>query len=357
MKKNECLALGIMSGTSLDGVDICLSNFVQNESNWKFDISAAKTYPYPKALLDRLIYRKDLGAEDLIRLNRDLGIHFGDLILQFLNDFRISPKNIDVIGSHGHTYFHKPQEGITVQFGNGPEIYAKTNIPTICDFRIEDVALGGQGAPLVPIGDQLLFGEFESCLNLGGFANISFNHQNKRVAFDICPVNYVLNPVAQTLGKPYDNKGLWASQGTTHLDFLKELNSLGYYSAPAPKSLGAEWVEENINSSLFHSIGSSKDKLRTFCEHISDQISLVLNKNKIKNCLITGGGAYNEYLISLIKDKTECTIIVANNTIIEYKEAMLFAFLAVLKSNKEINILASVTGAKRDHSAGICYGF
>ncbi len=356
MEQNRWRVLGIMSGTSLDGVDLCLCDIEQHNEKWSFSIIEAKTYPYPDVLAEKLIFNKDLSAPDLIHLDHELGSHFGHLVLQFFKDCNIDKDSVDLISSHGHTLYHQPDKEITLQIGNGPEIFAITGMPVVCDFRKQDVALGGQGAPLVPIGDKHLFGEYDACTNLGGFANISFDKAGERLAFDIAPVNFAMNRLAQKLGSSYDAEGAFARKGAINKDLLHNLNGLEYYTAPIPKSLGAEWVWEVFNPILWQYSDTPENLLRTLVEHISTQIASCLNTYQLKQCLLTGGGAFNTFLVEQLRQKTDCRLIIPDKEIIDNKEALIFAFMGVLRAKGEINVLKSVTGASRNHSSGITYG-
>jgi anhydro-N-acetylmuramic acid kinase len=246
--------------------------------------------------------------------------------------------------------FHQPSEGITRQIGN-LELLAKiVKQKVVCDFRVQDVELGGQGAPLVPIGDRLLFSEYDYCINLGGFANLSFELKNQRIAYDICPVNIVMNRYAETLGVPFDNSGKIAQSGDVNAELLKVLNDLEFYKQEPPKSLGLEWVNEQVFPLIEVTNLRTEDVLRTFVEHIAMQI--VDNIEDSSKILITGGGAYNVFLMDRIRANTNAEVIVPESMLIDYKEALIFGFLGVLKLRNEVNCLRSVTGALRDHSSG-----
>lgn len=342
-------AIGLMSGTSLDGLDICFAQFWKENSKWNFKIVKAETLPYPKDLEDQLRNSIYLSSQDLLALNSDYGYYLGKAVRNFIENNQL--EKIDLIASHGHTVFHQPQRKFTLQIGDGRAIKTVTEIPVIYDFRSQDVLLGGNGAPLVPIGDEILFSEHDACLNLGGFSNISFKINNKRIAFDIAPLNIVLNNLAQNFNQNYDENGDLARKGNINQDILAKLNSLEFYNLPHPKSLGIEWCNENVYP-LFAGI-EDLDILATFTEHTAEQISKILNKNQLKNVLFTGGGTYNQYLIERIKTKTESEIIIPEKQIIDFKEALIFAFMGVLRWNDEINIIASATGSLQDHSSGI----
>ncbi|WP_415328235.1 anhydro-N-acetylmuramic acid kinase [Chryseobacterium sp. MMS23-Vi53] len=341
-------AIGLMSGTSLDGLDICFVKF-EKQDFWSFQILKAETIPYLKNWEDQLRNSIHLSAKELLELNSEYGFYLGQSVKNFIEKHQL--ENIDLISSHGHTVFHQPQRKFTLQIGDGRAIKLETNLPVVYDFRTQDVLMGGNGAPLVPIGDELLFSQYDACLNLGGFSNISLKINDQRIAFDIAPVNIVLNKLVQKFNKNFDENGDLARTGKIDEDLLLKLNSLSFYQQSHPKSLGIEWCNENIFP-LFENI-ETIDILSTFTEHVAQQIAKVLNENQLKKVLFTGGGTYNQYLIEKIKAKTNAEIIIPEKEIIDYKEALIFAFMGVLRLNNEINILASATGSSHDHSSGI----
>jgi anhydro-N-acetylmuramic acid kinase len=291
--------------------------------------------------------------EELIELNEDYTELLGKIIKSFIDKNQI--KNIDAVCSHGHTILHQPQNGFTLQIGNLPKIAKIIQEKVVCDFRVQDVQFGGQGAPLVPIGDRILFSEYDYCLNLGGFSNVSFEENNQRIAFDISAVNTVLNFYANKLGLNYDDKGKIARSGKVNSDLLNELNALDYYKKSFPKSLGFEFVKEIVLPLIENYSISIEDKMHTFTEHIALQTSLAL-PNKTGKTLITGGGAYNDFLIERMQfHLPKIEIIIPDNKTLEFKEALIFALLGVLKLRNEINVLRSVTGSKMDHSSGTIF--
>jgi anhydro-N-acetylmuramic acid kinase len=342
--------LGIMSGTSLDGLDIALCEFVYS-TNWEFTIEKASTINYSDYWISKLSNAHKLSGIDLSILHKEFGRFIGTSAKEFLSE---TNSQIDFIASHGHTVFHQPKNRLTLQIGDGAEIAAITNIKTVSDFRSLDVALGGQGAPLVPIGDKLLFSDYDYCINIGGFANISFEKDEKRLAYDISPANIILNLLAQKLNKDYDKDGLLGQEGSIDQNLLKSLNKIDYYKLPYPKSLGREWLNDTFIPIIDNSDTSTINKISTTYEHIAQQISNSIKKEYSK-ILITGGGAYNKHLINLIKEKTSSKIIIPNQQIIEFKEALIFAFLGLLRINKQNNTLASVTGATKDSSGGAIF--
>ena len=353
MFKENYNVIGVMSGTSLDGIDLAHVVFSIKNSKWSFQLLECETIPYTTNWLNKLKIAVDFSDTELQKLNSDYTLLIGSIINEFISKIKI--QNLDAICSHGHTILHQPQNGFTLQIGNLPEIAKITNQTVVCNFRVQDVKLGGQGAPLVPIGDEILFTDYDYCLNLGGFSNISFNKNGQRIAFDISAVNTVLNFYANKLGLDYDNKGKISKSGKLSLKLLNELNALDFYKKKAPKSLGFEFVKEIILPLIEKHSVATEDKMRTFTEHIAIQIAQVLTK-KPCTLLITGGGAYNDFLIEKIQfHSPKIEIIIPDAKTLEFKEALIFALLGVLKLRNQINVLSSVTGAKTDHSSGVIY--
>jgi len=345
--------IGVMSGTSLDGIDLAHLNFEIINGKWSFQILECETIGYSQKWIDHLKIAVGFSELELQKLNVAYTLLLGTVISDFINRNKI--ENIDAVCSHGHTILHQPQNGITLQIGNLPEIAALCKQKVVCDFRIQDVELGGQGAPLVPIGDRILFSDYDYCLNLGGFSNISFEENGNRIAFDISPVNTVLNFYANQLGLDYDDKGKISRTGTVNSELLNELNRLDYYQKKYPKSLGFEFVKEIILPLIEKYQITIEDKMSTFTEHVAVQIALALPIKK-NNLFITGGGAYNDFMIERVQfHLPETKIVIPERKIIEFKEALIFGLLGVLKLGNEINTLSSVTGSKMDHSSGIVY--
>ena len=342
--------IGVMSGTSLDGVDICYIRFDYSNS-YRFKILNAETIPYADTWKNMLKNAYHSDKVSLSKLDVEYGEFLGDIIQKFISDHAIT--TLDFVASHGHTIFHKPEEGYTLQIGNGQAIADIVNHTVVNNFRTQDVKLGGQGAPLVPIGDELLFTEYDYCLNLGGFANISFKEKNSRKAFDICPVNIVLNHYTNRLNLAYDDKGIIASKGKIHNELLNKLNGLDFYRLGYPKSLGFEWVIKFIFPLIDSYNLDVRDILRTFIEHVSLQISKVINDNA--KVLATGGGVFNSFLIRSIEEHLDRKMIIPKSDLINYKEALIFALLGLLKLEGKVNVLSSVTGAMQDHSSGVIF--
>ena len=341
-------AIGLMSGTSLDGLDICYAKF-QNITNWEFEILKTETIPYSTEWKNRLQNAILLSAEDLLALDKEYGFYLGEKTQEFISKNNIV--DLDFIASHGHTVFHQPQRKFTLQIGDGRAIKLTTKKPVIYDFRSQDVLMGGNGAPLVPIGDELLFSQYDACLNLGGFSNISLQKNHQRIAFDISPVNVVLNYFAEKLGKNYDENGDFARNGAINFKILEQLNALTFYQKSAPKSLGVEFV----NSEIFPLLKDETPEniIATFTEHIAEQIAKVFNDNQLKTVLVTGGGTFNTYLLEKIREKSQTELIVPDENIINFKEALIFAFMGVLRLRNEVNVLCSATGSSENHSSGI----
>ena len=340
--------VGIMSGTSLDGLDFVLVKFFK-ETKWCFKLISSSTYPYPQKIHEKLKYSSSLDINDIKSLDKIYTIYLSKQIKKFLK--KNNKHKIDFISSHGHTALHQPSLGITYQVGNLPILAKLINKKVICDFRCKDVEMGGQGAPLVPVGEIKLFRQLDTFVNLGGFANITLKNQKNIIAYDICPVNLILNLLANKVNKPFDNNGEMASRGKLIPELEKKLNDLNFFKLKPPKSLGFEWVKENIFP-IFKTFqnDSINDVLNTYTIFIAKQISYALSGRK--EALVTGGGTFNSFLIQQIKNRTSCNLLIPEEKIINFKEAIIFAFLGLLRDQKKINCYASVTGAKTNHSSG-----
>ena len=345
--------IGLMSGTSLDGVDIASCEFsISKNGKINYKIHGAETIAYTKDWKNKLTSAPLLSGLELKFLDIDYGNYLGGITKDFITRHRLEPH---FIASHGHTVFHQPGRGITLQIGSGASIAAKTGLKVICDFRSLDVVLGGQGAPLVPIGDKLLFGEYEFCLNLGGFSNISMDDKKlRRIAFDICPVNMALNHYANKLGFEFDKNGEIAAKGLLNKKLLNALNSLDYYTKKHPKSLGREWFETSFLPLIDNHI-PTQDVLHTLTEHIAIQIAMAVSEFPAGKILTTGGGAENTYLIKRIRKHAKSKIVIPEKILVHYKEALVFALLGFLRSENKINTLASVTGARSNSIGGAIF--
>jgi anhydro-N-acetylmuramic acid kinase len=364
-QKNSNIFLGIMSGTSLDGVDMAACRFWEENKTWRFEIVEASTHEYSAAEVKVLKNAIHLSGVDLISLHHQYGSLIGKKAKLFCDKSQLKP---NYIASHGHTIFHQPNNninffnaqhaiaevnGFTFQLGHGANIAAASGIKTICDFRTSDVAYGGQGAPLVPIGDELLFSEYNYCLNLGGISNISFNQNGRRTAFDIGICNMALNELAEQANFKFDRDGLLARSGIIDESMLKQLVEAATKNHLNHQSLGYEWYAAHILPIMAAFECKIENKLRTLCEFIAMQITLVTSSKS--NILVTGGGAKNIFLMECIKQHTQCQIIYPTEQIIEFKEALIFAFLGLLRVNQQANSLHLVTGASKDAIGGCVY--
>lgn len=341
-----------MSGTSMDGLDLACCEFVYN-TTWSFHLRFSETVPYADPWIKKLTMLPASSSEEISEADFEFGSYLGKLTKTFCLKHNITP---DFISSHGHTLFHRPSKGFTRQLGSGAAISAASGYSVVCDFRSLDVALGGQGAPLVPIGDKLLFSEYAFCLNLGGIANMSFDQHGKRIAFDVCGCNLILNRYASHRGLAYDKDGLLSGKGKVNQQLLQQLDQLDYYAKPYPKSLGREDVERDLFPIIDKSGLSAEDVLATFCSHIAGQVTACIRQSGVEGkMLITGGGAFNIFLVENIRKEANCEVVIPEKNIIEFKEAIIFGFLGVLRIRKEINCLKSVTGAQRDNCGGAVY--
>lgn len=353
MFKETYRIVGVMSGTSLDGVDLAHLHFELENGKWRFELFECETVPYDLFWLEQLKNAVNFSEIELALLNKNYTQLLGKIIFEFIT--RNHLHHIDAVCSHGHTILHQPQNGLTLQIGNLPDIAKICKQKVVCDFRVQDVQLGGQGAPLVPIGDRLLFSEYDYCLNLGGFSNISFEQDGNRIAFDISPVNTVLNFYANQLGFDYDDRGNLATSGHLNAELFNALNQLDFYQKPFPKSLGFEYVKEIVLPLMESFTITSIDKMNTFVEHVALQVANAL-PTKEGLILITGGGAYNDFLIERMRHfLPNMTLKIPDSKVLEFKEALIFGLLGVLKMRNEINTLRSVTGARIDHSSGKIY--
>ena len=348
---NSINIIGLMSGTSVDGLDICYVSF-DNHDPSKYEIIDCETIDYDDNLKTKLKNVIKMDNDQIKQIDKEFGEFIGLNVLKFIKKNTLY--KADLISSHGHTVFHEPEFNKTLQIGNGEIINKVTKIKTVNNFREQDIQLGGQGAPLVPIGDKLLFDDYKYCLNLGGFTNISVKDSSTIYAYDICPLNTVLNHYANKLGYDCDLEGKLSEKGVINIDLLNELNDLEYYKKSYPKSLGLEFVIENIFPMTEKYKIKEVDILATYIEHASFQIKRNIDEGS--KVLLTGGGAFNNNLINTLNHDSKINFIVPDKTIINYKESLIFALLGYLKINGKVNCLRSVTGASNDHSSGDIYG-
>lgn len=353
-------AIGLMSGSSLDGLDLVFAEFHENGGKWSFEWRCSDCYPYSEEWKSRLSRATSLNAFDYQLLHAEYGHYLGRQVNRFIEQYDLHYQ-VGLIASHGHTSFHLPARGMTAQLGDGAAIAAETGLPVVTDLRSMDVAFGGQGAPIVPIGEQLLLGEYQYYLNLGGIANISSNG-NPYIAFDICPANRVLNLLAGELAMEYDADGAQSAAGTVNTDLLNELNSQEYYRQPWPKSLANEFGTDTLYPIIKRQSVSVQDALCTYTEHIATQVAAsvgALQKGTVpaqkEKLLVTGGGALNSFLTGRLRAKLmerNVELVLPDNNMIQYKEALIMALIGILRWREEINVLSSVTGARRDSVGG-----
>lgn len=352
-------AIGIMSGSSLDGLDIAFVHLHENAGKWNFDIIHADCYPYTPEWKNKLETSLELNALNYLILDSAYGHFIGKQIATFIDKYQLEYK-VQLIASHGHTTFHLPSQKMTAQLGNGAAIAAETGIPVVNNLRSLDIALGGEGAPIVPIGDKLLFGNYEYCLNIGGIANISSVKNSNYLSFDICPANRILNMLSEKIGKEYDNEGSIARNASINAALLKQLDKLDYYTKSYPKSLANSFGTEIVLPILQKSGIQTEDLLATYTEHIAEQVKKAVEVMDIKydgdaKLLATGGGALNTFLIEKLQSKLSAlniTVVVPEHNVVLYKEALIMALIGVLRWREENNVLSTVTGAERNSING-----
>lgn len=351
--------IGLMSGSSLDGLDIVFAELQETGGKWSYEIKAAACYPYETHWREKLKNAIHLNAYEYLLLHSAYGKFTGEKVNTFITDHHLYHR-VQLIASHGHTTFHAPHNGMTAQLGDGAAIAAATGINVVTDLRAMDVALGGEGAPIVPVGEQLLFPEFSCFLNLGGIANISINKPDGYIAFDVCAANRVLNMLAEQKGKSFDENGDMAARGKINTALLTRLNALDYYQQPYPKSLSNNFGTDIVFPIIQSFQLSTEDALRTYATHIVQQIAYAFNQLDVqklakKKLLVTGGGALNNFLVQSLKDALKAydiEVVVPERQLIEYKEALIMALLGILRWREENTVLHSVTGAQRSSIGG-----
>lgn len=354
---NTYNVIGLMSGTSLDGLDMAYCTLTRTSDSWRFKIHEAITIKYSFTWKHKLSTAHLLRGGELLALDVEYGKYLGEAVKNFIQTQKL--KRVDFISSHGHTVFHQPERGFTFQLGQGNALREVSGLPVVYYFRSLDVSYGGQGAPLVPIGDRYLFGDYDYCVNLGGIGNISMEVRGKRIAFDFCFVNMGLNYLAAKKRDDFDKDGQRAKQGKINVPLLTRLNKINRKLRKKRPSLGREFFEEYIKPLLDDESISIEDKLRTCCESVATEFDLAISPKRNLRVLVTGGGVLNSFLMDCIKLKVahRAELIVPPLQILKFKEALIFAFLGVLRVRNEINSLKSVTGANRDSSGGIMTGF
>lgn len=370
---NTYRVVGLMSGSSLDGLDIACCEFSEENNQWAYKIIATDVVPFTADWIEKLKALPTASGVMLWEAHAQLGTYFGKQVKAFIEKNALTGK-VDLVASHGHTIFHFPVKQFTTQIGDGAAIAAQSHLPVACDFRTADIAQGGQGTPIVPIGDNLMFTDYRFCLNVGGIANISCKttspnlsegeERKNIVAFDICAANQVLNYLAGTLGKEYDAGGEIAAKGNISGELLQKLNALAYFGANYPKSLDNSFSRDVVLPVIEAAQISVEDKLRTFTEHIAGQIAkhieMIAHKEKLtftakEKMLVTGGGAFNTFLIKRIKAQAKIDVVVPDENLVKFKEAIVIALMGALRLRNQVNVLKTVTGAAKDTVGGAIY--
>jgi anhydro-N-acetylmuramic acid kinase len=353
-------AIGLMSGSSLDGLDLVFTELEEIGGKWTYRIKASACYSYDEEWTERLSNAVNLAGYEYLLLHSAYGKYLGEQINRFIAEFDLAHR-VQIIASHGHTTFHAPTLGMTSQLGDGATIAAVTGINVVSDLRAMDVALGGQGAPIVPMGEKLLWSEYAYLLNIGGIANISANRLEGPVAFDICAANRVLNLLCQELDMKYDSSGAIAATGNINTELLTALNNLEYYQLKYPKSLANNFGTDLVYPMIKNATVSTPDALRTYTEHIAMQVGYAINLLHVEKplahskLLITGGGAHHTFLVKRIATMISgygVEAIVPDIHLVDFKEAIVMALLGILRWREENTVLNSVTGAKRSSIGG-----
>jgi anhydro-N-acetylmuramic acid kinase len=356
-------AIGLMSGSSLDGLDIAYVQLQETAGKWAYEILQADCLAYDAAWITRLTGAVHLSAMDYQLLHIAYGHYLGQRVNEFIDKHQLHHQ-VHLLASHGHTTFHLPQQKMTAQLGDGAAIAAETRLPVVSDLRSLDIAFGGEGAPIVPIGEKLLLPDYDFFLNLGGIANLSFNQPEKYIAFDVCPANRVLNMLAAKTGRTYDENGQLAATGRPDPVLLQKLNELDYYNKAFPKSLANDFGTAVVFPLIEQYGLPVADALNTYAEHIALQIGraatrLLAAENAIvekhRSLLVTGGGAFNQFLVQRIQEQLmplSIEAIVPDPQLVNYKEALVMALIGVLRWREEYNVLSSVTGAERNSING-----
>ncbi|HSB91519.1 MAG TPA: anhydro-N-acetylmuramic acid kinase [Flavitalea sp.] len=350
--------IGLMSGSSLDGLDIAFVELHESSGKWSYELRHCACYPYSEQWIHALKTAPQLSALDYHLLHTSYGRYLGEQVSRFIQEHELEFQ-VQLIASHGHTTFHYPGKQMTAQLGDGAAIAAATGINVVSDLRSLDVALGGHGAPIVPIGEKLLLPGYDAFLNIGGIANLSWNLPRGYIAFDVAPANRVLNMLANELNVSFDKDGALAAEGNLIPDLLTALDQLDYYHQPYPKSLGNQFGTNTVYPML-HRTAPTRDLLRTFTKHLAVQVRRAVAQVRPTDAeharlMITGGGAHNKFLISAITEELASIgveAIVPDNDIVDFKEAVIMGLIGVLRWREENNVLASVTGASRNSIGG-----
>lgn len=357
--------LGLMSGSSLDGLDLAYCEIqVERSPGFRIldsDILVAETLPFSEQWIVRLKNLPEQNALTFAKTNTYFAHYLADLVKTFCIKNKVKP---DFISSHGHTIFHQPENRITIQIGDGAALAAKTGYPVVCDFRTHDIALNGEGTPLAPIADKWLYPGYDFYLNIGGIANISCDLGGKFIAYDIGPANQILNALANLAGKEYDENGDFARAGKVNQELLNRVNEISYFTQAYPKSLDNSWISQNVLPLYLEAEISLEDKICTAVEQLAQQLkNEIANIKKTENLnrekyriFATGGGVFNAFLIERMQALcTDTELVLPAPKVINFKEAALMALLGVLRVENQVNCLSSVTGAKFDTIGGGIY--
>ena len=349
--------IGIMSGSSLDGIDIVYTELQEHAGRWQYEIQHAECVPYDKKWIEKLQQSINFSAKEYLLLHTKYGEFIGRKINGFIDENNLHHQ-VNLVCSHGHTTFHLPEKKMTHQLGDGAAIAAETKLPVVSDLRSIDIAFGGQGAPIVPLGEKFLFSQYNYFLNIGGIANLSVHQPGGVIAFDVCAANRVLNMLANEKGFAYDGEGKMASRGSVNEDLLNKLNTLEYYQLLYPKSLANTYGTDLVYPLLQSSGISTEDNLRTYTEHISVQIKNSLRMFKqshTQHLFITGGGAFNAFLMERLQSQLKeinFEIFIPDSETVKYKEALIMSLLGALRWREQYTILSSVTGASQNSIGG-----
>lgn len=357
------LYIGVMSGTSMDGVDVALCEV--SESHCK--LLASLEYPFPQKLREEIIEMID-GTASLHRvgeMNHRLGLLFSEAVNALVSQEDMDVNQIKAVGSHGQTLWHNPQGEYpcSIQLGDASLIAAKTHMDVVSDFRSKDVALGGEGAPFAPVFHQFLFDYLTKAVgvvNIGGIANLSVL-QERLVGFDTGPGNVLMDLwIQKHQNLPYDKAGAWAESGQVDQPLLEEMLSDAYFSKSAPKSTGRELFNDMwLNAVLLnHPDVKPQDVQATLLELTVETIANEVKKYKIEHLLVCGGGVKNSFLmrhLAKVLEQIDLSSTDAYGINSEQMEAMLFAWLAYKRMHREAVELKAVTGARHNGILGGVY--
>ena len=355
------LYIGVMSGTSLDGIDISLCE-IDNNSIKEIHSSA---YPFPSELKEEILeaISGQITLEQLGTLDHKLGLLYAKTLTSFLQKYALRSESICAIGLHGQTLWHAPESAnpFTMQLGDPNLVVAATNIKVVADFRRADMANGGQGAPFAPAFHRAIFGE-KNCavLNIGGMANITLLGE-EYLGFDSGCGNVLLDYWAmQSLGVPYDKEGAFATSGEVIEELLEAMLVDPYFAKKPPKSTGREYFNSTWLANTMPLFSSYKDAdvQRTLLELTAKSIANDINRYSVDEIIAYGGGVHNSFLMQRLTQLCKAKIVLSNHYGInaEFMEAMVFAWFAHKRINNEAIDLRTITGARKNSLLGAIYG-